>query len=467
MNFVSLEFLGFFALVYAAYWSIGADSWRCALLVVASYLFYAAWDWRYCALMLFVTANAYVAGLLIGRSRHGGILGFSIALSLGLLAAFKYWDFLGQSTESAFAALGYRLHVPIPHWLLPVGISFYTFHAISYVVDVYRGKVSREPNPARVGLYIAFFPQLIAGPITRASFFLPQLRVRRSFLRTQQAQGVALFLRGLLYKAVFADSLAAICDPPYHAVQDSSARVLVNAAFAFYGQIYFDFAGYSLMAIGAARLLGYRLPRNFNYPYVSLSVTEFWRRWHMSLSFWLRDYVYISLGGNRGSWPARYRNIMVTMLLGGLWHGAAWTFVVWGALHGLGLCLHKLWLEAKARLGLKPMGTCGVLLALLITQAWVLVAWIFFRATTFSDAWTVLLALGNWQVYRDLDYTDATVWVVFLIVLDHALGLAKPVRVRLPLRIAQPTMWFGLGAAAAVALALMAQTQKPFIYFQF
>lgn len=467
MNFVSGEFLWFFVATYIVYWAIPSNRWRGVFLVIVSYVFYASWDWRYCGLMILVTTNSYLAGLFIKRLGSRMVLAISIATSLSVLGTFKYFTFLARSLTSLLAVSGYHPHFPIPGWVLPVGISFYTFHAISYVVDVYRGKVEREINPARVALYIAFFPQLIAGPITRASFFLPQLRSKRPFLPTQQVQGLGLFVRGLLYKAVIADTLAGICDPVYENVRKFDGHALVNAAFAFYGQIYFDFAGYSLMAIGAARILGYRIPKNFNYPYASVSLTEFWHRWHMSLSFWLRDYLYIPLGGNRGSRFAYYRNIMVTMLLGGLWHGAAWTFVVWGFLHGVGLWIHKIWLDARRTLGLRKPGQVSYLVALLLTQAWVLVTWVFFRARSFGDSWQVIRALTSWHSYLGFTVTDAALWVILLVVIDHTTAIAMPPLTRLPREIYRPVVWFGLGVVMALILMLLVQTQKPFIYFQF
>src|SRR6202162_1407404 len=294
--------------------------------------------------MLVVTVNALAAGHLISRSegsRRKVILAASIGVDLLILAFFKYYNFFLSNVVAALADLGVSVDVPTLRIVLPIGISFYTFHAISYVVDVYRGKIERETSFVNVALYISFFPQLIAGPIVRATFIMPQIRRERPYSRSQQAMGVRLLLRCFIYKAVIADMLAQVADPVFAHLDQYDAHALLTATVAFYGQIYFDFAGYSSMAIGTARLFGYRFPRNFDYPYGSTSVTEFWRRWHMSLSFWLRDYLYIPLGGNRGGMFAVYRNLMLTMLLGGLWHGAAWNYVIWGLLHGFGLCVNK------------------------------------------------------------------------------------------------------------------------------
>jgi alginate O-acetyltransferase complex protein AlgI len=255
--------------------------------------------------------------------------------------------FLSVGHRRRLADLGVSASLPVLRIILPVGISFYRFHAISYVVDVYRDKVETEQSFVNIALYISFFPQLIAGPIVRASFMMPQIRHPRSFLPAQQAIGVRMLRRGFIYKAAISDTMAQIADPVFAHVDQCDGHALLTATVGFYGQICFDFAGYSSMAIGAARLFGYRFPPNFDYPYRAASVTEFWRRWLMSLSFWLRDYLYIPLGGNRGGVLFVWRNLMITMLLGGLSHGAAWNYVVWGALHGVGLCANKLWHELR------------------------------------------------------------------------------------------------------------------------
>jgi hypothetical protein len=291
MNFVSFEFAAFLAVVYVLHWSCRRAGTRKWLLTIASYVFYAVWNWRFCFLMLFVTINAFAAGQMLAAAKRGRrtpILAASIGTDLAILGFFKYYDFFLSNVAATLADLGVAAILPVLRIILPVGISFYTFHAISYVVDVYRGKVESEPSFVNIALYISFFPQLIAGPIVRASFIVPQIRQLRSFSGAQQAIGVRLLLRGFIYKAAIADTLAQIADPVFAHIDQYDAHALLTATIAFYGQIYFDFAGYSSMAIGTARLFGYRFPPNFNYPYRAASVTEFWRRWHMSLSFWLR-----------------------------------------------------------------------------------------------------------------------------------------------------------------------------------
>ncbi|MGB8843571.1 MAG: MBOAT family O-acyltransferase, partial [Aliidongia sp.] len=268
MNFVSAEFALFLAISYALYWLLPRG--RKLLLLAASYLFYAAWDWRFCGLMAFVTLNAHIAGQAIAREQGRRVLWFSIGLDLAVLGWFKYAGFLAGAAVSGLSTLGLDVTLPVPPILLPIGISFYSFHAMSYVIDVYRRKVAAR-GLADVALYIAFFPQLIAGPIVRAGFFMPQLGRVPPFSRIGQAQGLRLILKGLIYKALIADTLATLADPVFGQLGRYNDAALVTATVAFYGQIYFDFAGYSALAIGTARLFGYRIPKNFDYPYSARS----------------------------------------------------------------------------------------------------------------------------------------------------------------------------------------------------
>ncbi len=487
MNFISFTFLVFLAVVYSVYWKIPAGEWRKYFLVAASYVFYAWWDWRFCGLMVLVTGNAYATGQILARlaaPQQLRVLWASIALDLAVLGFFKYYGFFVANAGTALTALGLDVPLPMLAVVLPIGISFYTFHAISYVVDVYRGKASAERSPINVALYIAFFPQLVAGPIVRAAFFMPQLQRVPPYVATAHAHGARLILRGVICKAVIADTLAQICDPVFADIGHYNDRALIIALLAFYGQIYFDFAGYSDIAIGTARLFGYRIPKNFDRPYASASLTEFWRRWHMSLSFWLRDYVYIPLGGNRGSPLAFYRNLLATMLLGGLWHGASWNFVIWGGLHGLGLCGHKLWLELRPRLGdaIDWNGVVWRVTALVLTQLWVLCAWAFFRADSFADALEILKATAGFRHHEGSTLSAIiVVWIVAVIGADHLLRRTRWRADLLPGWLSAGWLsagwlsagwsgslfWAGLGAIAAIAIGLMPIAPKPFIYFRF
>jgi len=471
VNFVSFEFLGFLGAVYLLFWVLPEGRTRQWLLTLASYLFYAAWDWRFCFLMLFVTVNAYLAGALLAspvRSGRKFILSTSIGVDLAVLGFFKYYNFFASNIATGFAGLGIPGNPLILQIVLPVGISFYTFHAISYVVDVYRGKVLREKSLVNVALYISFFPQLIAGPIVRASLMMPQLQKGRRFLRPQQAAGIQLLLRGFIYKAVIADLLAQIADPVFAKPDTYNSHALLTAVVAFYGQIYFDFAGYSNMAIGTARLFGYRFPRNFDYPYRAASVTEFWRRWHMSLSFWLRDYLYIPLGGNRGSRLATYRNLMITMLLGGLWHGAAWNYLVWGLLHGIGLGANKMWSEVRARLPVAINWQSGWwrAIAVALTQLWVMLAWLYFRCSSAAEANGLLASILGLRLHPGAAIAPLEVLIAAIIAIDHTFG-SGVWRLHIPRHWARAVAWGGAGMLLAAGLAAMPLVRRPFIYFQF
>ena len=296
---------------------------------------------------------------------------------------------------------------------------------------------------------------------------MPQIGQPRPFSSAQQSIGVRMLLHGFIYKAAIADTLAHIADPVFANVGQYDAHALLTATVAFYGQIYFDFAGYSSMAIGAARLFGYRFPRNFNYPYRAASVTEFWRRWHMSLSFWLRDYLYIPLGGNRGGALFVCRNLMITMLLGGLWHGAAWNYVFWGALHGVGLCANKLWHELRWHLPV-PTQVHGAwrLVAVVLTQIWVMLAWVYFRCDSAVQANDVVAAILGLRPHPGMVVLPVEGCILGVIAIDHTLSGARS-RLSLPPRWVRALAWSGLGALFALGLAAMPVVQKPFIYFQF
>ncbi len=346
-----------------------------------------------------------------------------------------------------------------------MGISFFTFQAISYIVDAFRGDVPVERNPAKVALYIAFFPQLVAGPIVRATDFLPQLDKLQVFSSTAFLAGIRLFLIGFVYKGVFADNLAPFVDTVFGSVPDYDNETLFAGLLGFYGQIYFDFAGYSLMAIGIAATLGYWISENFNFPYRSLSITEFWRRWHISLSQWLRDYLFIPLGGNRGDFLLYARNIMITMLLGGLWHGTSWNFVVWGGLHGLALVTHKAWLLTRRERQGTPNPFASVP-SWFATQGFVLLAWIPFRAATTSDTIEVL---GGVLGLRD-DGGLETAWipwallVIPLLVDTFIVGNMSTSTVAIRNSVLAYVVY---AVAFFVALWLAFTGIDSFIYFQF
>jgi D-alanyl-lipoteichoic acid acyltransferase DltB (MBOAT superfamily) len=344
MVFNSLNFVWFFLVVYTLYRVLPhrAQNW---LLLIASYYFYAAWDWRFLGLLIGSTLVDFTCGLLLGRTespaRRRAILCLSLGFNLAMLGFFKYFNFFADSLHGVFGALGWRLDFVTVRVLLPVGISFYTFVTMSYVIDVYRRDIEPARNLVDFGVFVAYFPHLVAGPILRASRLLTQIDAPRSIGREQMHDGAWLIAWGFFQKIFVADNLASVTnivfDPGTH---QTGVNVLLGTyAFAF--QIYGDFAGYSNIARGLSKLMGIELIENFRFPYLVRSPQSFWRNWHISLSTWLRDYLYIPLGGNRGSEAHTARNLLLTMVLGGLWHGAAWTFVIWGVYHGVLLLSYR------------------------------------------------------------------------------------------------------------------------------
>jgi alginate O-acetyltransferase complex protein AlgI len=335
MLFNTIEFWVFLPIVLAFY-ALTPQRLRWVVLLIASYVFYMWWNAAYALLLVFSTIVDFFVGRAMGRAADRGrrrqLLLVSLCTNLGVLFTFKYWTFFHESMAAIVGALGLSYTVPHLDVLLPVGISFYTFQTLSYTIDIYRGTLRPETHLGRFAIFVAFFPQLVAGPIERASRLLPQLR-EQFFLRSHQVQsGFQLALWGLFLKVVVADWLSLFVNAVYGAPEGHGRVVLAAATYGFALQIYCDFSGYSSIAIGVARMFGIDLMENFRRPYLSTSIRDFWRRWHISLSTWLRDYLYISVGGNRHGELRTYLSLMITMLLGGLWHGASWNFVIWGGL---------------------------------------------------------------------------------------------------------------------------------------
>ncbi len=474
MIFTSLTFLLFFLAVFGAYWLTRNNQARLYILLAGSALFYGWWDWRFLGLIALVILVSWGSALWMSRpavskNTQNLALATGVGVSLIVLGIFKYTGFFADSFAELLGRLGLNADMPTLRIILPVGISFYVFQAISYMADVRRGVLAFEPRLARVALYIAFFPQLVAGPIVRAASFFPQMDRTKRLGRRALIVGLRAFAIGFVYKALLADNIAPVVDQVYGNIDAYNNAAVALATFAFAAQIYFDFAGYSLMAIGVARLFGYHIPRNFNFPYASTSITDFWRRWHMSLSFWLRDYLFIPLGGSRNGRFAYYRNLLATMILGGLWHGAAWTFVAWGLLHGLALVVHKLWVT-HVKPVLAPMielpRMASWLAGFIATQAVVLAGWAIFRAGSTSDALSALSALGGLRDGGPQTLSLMALLVIVVLALDHALGVR---RWRPHWRVlARPEVWWaGAGAALALALSIYPLTAAPFVYFQF
>ena len=468
MLFVEFRFFWFFLVVFCVYWSLRENRSRKLWLLVCSYIFYAAWNWKFLFLLMGSSLLDYVVGMMLARSdnpraRRGWLM-LSLGANLGTLAFFKYFNFFISSAATLLAWLGLPVSLHTLSIILPVGISFYTFHSMSYTIDVYRGKMRAVSSLLDVCCFIGFFPQMVAGPIVRARLFLPQLQSLRNFSNVDVRGALVLFLTGFIKKACIADALALSVDR-YFAAPWSFDTVSAWIAVIFYAvQIYCDFSGYTDMAIACARLLGYELTINFRFPYFSRDIAEFWQRWHISLSSWLRDYLFLSLGGARGTHLFAYRNIMITMLLGGLWHGAAWTFVVFGALHGVALVIHHEWKRLTRKV--HALGAASGWIACPLTFYFVCITMIFFRSSDLSRAGTTLRSfvlfgsngaeqLGAWKL-----------WIFFVLAFIHWLN-SRGTFANWWRRGPDPVFAAAYGCVAATVLLFIPQHYTPFIYFQF
>jgi D-alanyl-lipoteichoic acid acyltransferase DltB (MBOAT superfamily) len=486
MLFNSLEFLIFFPVVVTIYFFLPIR-WRLYLLLAASYYFYAAWKAEYIILILASTVVDYFVSLQIGKtrqrflrsaqSRRRMLLAISLFANLGILFLFKYFDFLANSFNATANILNLPYDIPLLNLVLPIGISFYTFQTLSYTIDVYRGRVEPEANFLNFALYVSFFPQLVAGPIERPSHLLPQFYKQYEFDYDRVVDGLTLMLVGMFKKVVVADRLSFYVNEVYNNPADSYGITVLIATYFFAFQIYCDFSGYSDMAIGAARVMGYDLRTNFAQPYFSKSVAEFWRRWHISLSTWFRDYLYIPLGGNRVKKSRWYANLLIVFLVSGLWHGANWTFVVWGALHGCYLLLAIWTQQARSkvaqRLHLEPGNKSYDLLSTLITFNLVVFAWVFFRAASISDAFLLISHIFEgdfWQLEILRGWRRglvlSLVWILVVVGLDFFIQKHKTVRhvfSNQPLLVRWAVYLFLVLSIMNLGYA----QESPFIYFQF
>jgi len=470
MLFNSLEFGVFFAVVFAIYAMLRHRAQN-LLLLAASYVFYGAWDWRFLGLILLSTVVDFLVGARLHASSDAAMrkrwLLLSLSVNLGLLGVFKYFDFFAGSLEVLLSAFGFEASSWRLGIVLPVGISFYTFQTLSYTIDIYRKNLEPTRNFLDFALFVAFFPQLVAGPIERAKTLLPQITSPRILSWKTFNSGGWLIFSGLVKKVVVADNLAVFVNATYSNAEQATSGAIALATYAFAFQIYCDFSGYSDLARGLARVLGFELMVNFNLPYISANPAEFWRRWHISLSTWLRDYLYISLGGNRGGTGKTARNLALTMLLGGLWHGAAWTYVLWGAYQGALLMVHR-WLRPQlGRLRFEGWAATAWLTACrLATFQLVCLGWMIFRADGMGQLTTLLTRLISapggveWASLRA--FLLLVLPVVFYQWLQHRAGdLEVVLRWPVPVRAACYT---GLGLAV---LLLGVDLGQQFIYFQF
>lgn len=434
------------------------------MLLVASYIFYGSWSVPCLALIFAISSSDYLIARSIARSNNArsrrALLVCSIALDLGSLCFFKYTNFLIGTGTSIIGLLGFETSPLFFHILLPVGISFFTFQSMSYTIDVYRKELPPCQCYRDYLLFVSFFPQLVAGPIVRAAEFIPQLSVRQRATTREIESGLALFGLGVIKKSVLSDQISGHVDLVFADPGSFTATTLLLALAGYAVQIYCDFSGYTDMAIGIARMMGYQFNANFRMPYASLSIAEFWRRWHISLSTWLRDYLYIPLGGNRGGEFRTYRNLILTMLLGGVWHGAAWNFVIWGAIHGAALTIQR-WLRSQTQIKVPtPLGW-------ILTLGVVLVGWIFFRSQGLTNAWTYLIRLFTWQKDGISSLSPQTLAAIVVVAFAHTVASKDKdwSQTIVQASFAMRTLTYTLLLIIIVTLA--SSTANPFIYFQF
>lgn len=472
MLFPSFAFLVFLPVVFLAYWYVFNRSLRLqnAFLLVASYVFYGWWDWRFLGLLFASSLGDVLIGLAIDRAEGAARkrwLMLSLLVNLGLLCTFKYFNFFMDGLHDLLLTVGLQPHLPTLRLLLPVGISFYTFQSLSYTIDIYRRRMHATRDPLSFFAFVSFFPQLVAGPIERAVILLPQFQAPRRFDMERARDGLRQMLWGFFKKIVIADSCAPLVNEVFAGdVSTTPGITLFFGAVFFAFQIYGDFSGYSDIAIGCARLFGFHLSQNFAYPYFSRSISEFWRRWHISLSTWFRDYVYLPLGGWRDR-MGRFKNIMITFTVSGLWHGANWTFITWGALHGA-YYLPEIVKDGRAR---RDDATLRDLPAILLTFLLVVLAWVFFRAQNVHVAVAYLWHMASgmfrspgalllWVVRSEFW------WIVFLIVIEWFARKQQHALEWLP--GSNGLRWaIYLFLAVVILLHINMQTSYEFIYFQF
>jgi D-alanyl-lipoteichoic acid acyltransferase DltB (MBOAT superfamily) len=470
MLFPTIEFALFFAVVFPLAWLLNElNALKKWFLVAASYFFYAAWRADFTLILATSSVVNFGLALWLGRLPDGrgrlAVFWLAIAFNLGVLCAFKYYNFFVAQVMNLASSLGFDLSIPFFEVGLPIAISFLTFHALSYIIDVYHRKLKPTRSLVDILLYISFFPHLIAGPIVRAKAFLEQTVHRCDPKDIRLGFAVFLIVGGLFKKVIVANYLATdFVDGVFRSPTEYSRLDLLLGMYAYAIEIYCDFSAYTDIAIGVANLLGYQFPQNFNQPYRALSVQDFWRRWHMTLSFWLRDYLYIPLGGNRGGTLFTYRNILITMGLGGLWHGASWNFVIWGLLHGLALVVERM-------LGITGEGghrRVPAIVSWFVTLHFICLTWVFFRAPSLDGAWAYLTTLVSGDAILS---TTATPLILLMLVFGALTQLipndwferleVRYDRASLAVKVAVPFVVIFLVAVAAPGGV------PPFIYFQF
>ena len=425
MLFNSLDFAIFLPIVFLLYWFVVQKNLKLqnALIVVASYVFYGWWDWRFLSLIIFSTVVDYLVGQKLRveekQSKRKVLLWTSILVNLGFLGFFKYYNFFLENFVDAFSLLGMQINANSLNIILPVGISFYTFQTLSYTIDVYKKKLEPTKDFIAFSAFVCFFPQLVAGPIERATNLLPQFYKKRTFEYLKAVDGMRQILWGLFKKVVIADNCAEFANQIFNNSADMNGSTLVLGAIFFTFQIYGDFSGYSDIAIGTSRLFGFDLKQNFATPYFSRDIAEFWRRWHISLSTWFRDYLYIPLGGSRGGTWMKVRNTFVIFLVSGFWHGANWTFIIWGALNAIYFLPLLLTNNNRKNLGVvaegKKLPSFKELIAMLTTFMLTVFAWIFFRAENISHAFSYVRGIFSESILSIPDFSGRLVALITMI----------------------------------------------------
>jgi D-alanyl-lipoteichoic acid acyltransferase DltB (MBOAT superfamily) len=485
MVFNSLQFALFLPLVFVLYWTL-LRKHQNKLLLLASYVFYGSWDWRFLSLIWISTLADYTIARAMARADlnqtdndpqnpdtrdiekvRRRLMLSSVAVNLGILGFFKYFNFFADSAATLLNGIGLETSPAFLGVILPVGISFYTFQTLGYTIDVFRRDLEPTDDLLDFAVYVAYFPQLVAGPIERASRLLPQIQARRSVPRRDDiASGIFLILLGLFKKVVIADGIAGSVNEAFARSETGSWIMLLVGLYAFALQIYGDFSGYSSIARGTSRLLGIELMVNFEQPYLSRNITHFWRTWHISLSTWLRDYLYITLGGNRGGVNKTYRNLALTMLLGGLWHGASWNFVIWGGLHGAYLIAHRFMRDRAPKKATDPVVARDIL-PMLATFHLVCLTWIFFRAESFGQAWSYLSGILTFRSGAP-DYRALSLLLplgLMMLVIDLTQRQIRNQTAVLTWTPVRKGLAFGVMVLGVIVFSGAAEV--PFIYFQF
>ncbi|UQB67761.1 MBOAT family O-acyltransferase [Epilithonimonas zeae] len=481
MLFNSLSFAIFLPIVFALYWLTKTRRKQNILLMIASYYFYACWDWRFLFLLAFSTFLDYYTGVKIEESKKKSYKKFwfwlSVSVNLGFLGFFKYYNFFAESFSELFAGFGFQINPWVLQIILPVGISFYTFHGLSYVIDIYKERIKAEKSWIDYALFVSFFPLLVAGPIERATHLLPQIKRERNFSYSNSVDGLRQILWGLFKKMVVADNCAYYANMIFNDYHNYTGVTLIFGAVLFAFQIYGDFSGYSDIALGTARLFGFDLLRNFSYPYFSRDIAEFWRRWHISLSSWFRDYLYIPLGGSKGGNWMRIRNTFIIFIVSGFWHGANWTFIIWGFLNALFIMPSIVLKTNRNNLNIVAEGRTfpnfREIIQLIVTFSLACFAWIFFRSASVTDAFAYIgrlfstLGTGIGYPYKLLN-GDLRVLIFVVIMLIFEWFMREELHpLRRPFtKLPTAARWIIYFLLATLVL-LFAGEQAEFIYFQF